>query len=321
VTVRQWLPREMPAALEGLLGFPITPFDGDDEVNLDAFRQHVDLLVSYGARAIFPACGTGELQSLTPGEYARIVDACVDEVAGRVPVVPGIGFGYGLAAELAATAQAAGADALLAFPPYLGPGADSGVEDYFRQLAAEVDIALILYQRAPAIFAPQTVARLAQVPNIVALKDGTGNVELVQRQRGAVDDPRFGFLNGVPTAELVAPAMARCGVRAYSSALLNFIPEFAVDFHAAIATGDEERVEALTRDVLVPFVALRDRVPGYAVSLVKAGVRQRGGDVGTVRAPLTEPSADDLEELELWLTRLGLSHPLAARAELAGAGE
>src|SRR3954468_10581605 len=118
----------MPAALKGLLGFPITPFDGDDEVNLDAFRQHVDLLVSYGARAIFPACGTGELQSLTPGEYARIVDACVDEVAGRVPVVPGVGFGYGLAAELAATAQAAGADALLAFPPYLGPGADSGVE-------------------------------------------------------------------------------------------------------------------------------------------------------------------------------------------------
>src|SRR5687767_2627480 len=90
-------PRELPGALVGLLGFPITPFRVDGAVNVEAFRRHVDLLLSYGARAIFPACGTGELQSLAIDEYRDIVRACVDEVRGRVPVVAGVGFGYGLA--------------------------------------------------------------------------------------------------------------------------------------------------------------------------------------------------------------------------------
>jgi 5-dehydro-4-deoxyglucarate dehydratase len=304
-------PSELPAALVGLLGFPITPFRSDGLLNIDAFRRQVDLLLSYGARAIFPACGTGELQSLSVEEYREIVRACVDEVQGRVPVVAGVGFGYGIAIQMATIAEDSGADGVLVFPPYLGSGAAQGQVAYYRDLAAHVDIALILYQRDQALFAPATVAELARVENIVALKDGTGHVELIQKQRGAVSDPRFAFLNGVPTAELVAPAMAKCGVQAYSSALLNVMPEFAVDFFEAASAGDVDRVEELTRDVLVPFVSLRDRAPGYAVSLVKAGVRLRGGDVGHVRAPLTEPTQDDVDAFGELLHRLDLAHPLA----------
>lgn len=318
------MPAELAPSLCGLLAFPVTPFHADGSLNVDAFRQHVDLLLSYGVRAVFPACGTGEFQSLTATEYRAVVEACVAEAAGRVPVVAGVGFGFGAAAEMARTAEAVGADGVLVFPPYLGTSSIVGQVDYYGRLAQQVGIGLVLYQRPPFEIAPSALVELAAVENIVALKDGTGNVELIQRQRSVVDDPDFVFLNGVPTAELVAPAMMRCDVRGYSSALLNVIPEFAVDFHAALSNGDDGRVEALTRDVLTPFVALRDRVPGYAVSLIKAGVRLRGRDVGHVRPPLTEPVADDVAALAGLLEQLDLASPLADAwngRELAAAGE
>ena len=182
-------------------------------MNHDAFQRHLEMLLSYDVGAVFPACGTGELQSLSLDEYEEVVRATVEAVRETVPVVPGIGFGWGIAARMATIAQESGADGVLVFPPYLDPGDPSGQVEYFTRLAASVEIGVIVYQRDPLMFTPSAVARLAEVPNIVGLKDGTGRVELVRKQRFAVADPDFAFLNGVPTAELVASAMLGCGCR------------------------------------------------------------------------------------------------------------
>jgi 5-dehydro-4-deoxyglucarate dehydratase len=99
-----------------------------------------------------------------------------------------------------------------------------------------------------------------------------------------------------------ARAYATVGIPAYSSAVHAFAPEIANAFFAALRDGDDGTVEKLLRDFYVPLVELRDRVPGYAVSLVKAAARLRGCPVGPVRAPLTDPSAADLADLTTLLT-------------------
>ncbi|WAX59002.1 5-dehydro-4-deoxyglucarate dehydratase [Jatrophihabitans cynanchi] len=306
----RWSYEEMPAALDGLLAFPITPFDGAGALNARALHSHTELLLSYGVSGLFPGCGTGEMGALSPDEYATIISTSVAVAEGAVPVLAGVGFGASLAAEMVQMAEAAGADGALVFPPYLqSPGSDEYL-DYYCSLAAKTPLALVIYQRDAAIFTADTVARLAEVPNIVGIKDGTGRVELLQQQVTAVDRSRFGFINGVPTAELLAPALRPYGITAYSSALLNVVPELASEFFHALRTGDTERVDELLRQVVHPFVRLRDREPGYAVSLIKAGARLRGADTGTVRAPLIEPNERDLADLRTWLAGLRLSDVL-----------
>ena len=310
----RWSYEEMPTTLDGLLAFPITPFDNAGTLNVAALSAHTEMLLSYEVRGLFPGCGTGEMGALSPDEYAALISASVAVADGTVPVFAGIGFGSALAAEMAQVAEAAGADGALVFPPYLqSPGSDEYL-DYYRSLAAKTRLALVIYQRDAAVFTAETTARLAEVPNIVGIKDGTGRIELLQQQVTVVDRSRFGFLNGAPTAELLAPALQPYGITAYSSALLNVVPELASEFFHALSARNGERVDELLREVVYPFVRLRDREPGYAVSLIKAGARLRGVDTGAVRAPLTEPGERDLADLKAWLAKLGLSDVLLPRA-------
>ena len=138
---------------------------------------------------------------------------------------------------------------------------------------------------------------------MIGLKDGIGDVALTTRIISSVrtalagSDKSFHFFNGLPTAEVAVPAYAGLGVHSYSSAVFCFAPDVALRYHHAVTTQDEEVVHQLLDTFFVPLVALRSKVPGYAVSLVKAGVRLRGLDVGGVRPPLVDPTAEHLEEL------------------------
>jgi 5-dehydro-4-deoxyglucarate dehydratase len=113
----------------------------------------------------------------------------------------------------------------------------------------------------------------------------------------AHDGKPFQFFNGLPTAEVSQQAYRAIGVTLYSSATFAFAPELALAFYRALESGDDELVAALLREFFHPLVRLRDTVPGYAVSLIKAGVSMEGLDAGPVRAPLTMPSPEALVEL------------------------
>ncbi|MFD6497492.1 5-dehydro-4-deoxyglucarate dehydratase, partial [Streptomyces sp. NPDC060188] len=216
---------------------------------------------------------------------------------GRLPVVAGVGYGWAQALRFARIAEESGADALLVLPHYLVEAPEAGLVEQLRRIAAGTRLPLIAYQRGPVAFTPEGLRAIAQIPTVVGLKDGHSDLDRLQRLTLAAPDD-FLFFNGAATAEIQARAYATVGVPAYSSAVHAFAPEVADACFGALRAGDDATVNRLLRDFYVPFVALRDRVPGYAVSLVKAAARLRGLPVGPVRAPLTDPGPADLAELE-----------------------
>ncbi|WP_069811945.1 5-dehydro-4-deoxyglucarate dehydratase [Streptomyces sp. TP-A0874] len=296
--------------LDGLLFFPVTAYGADGSVDLAVLRAHVRHGVDAGAGAVFVCCGTGEFHALDDQEFGACVAAVTAEVDGRVPVVAGVGYGTALAVRYARIAGEAGADGLLAMPPYLLVPDQRGLLRHYRALAESTPLELIVYQRDNAVFTPEAAVELARVPNVVGLKDGHGDLDLMQRTvsavRSALPDSGFRYFNGLPTAELTAQAYRGIGVHLYSSAAFCFVPEVALAFQRALHRGDESLVNQLIDVFYRPLVELRNRGRGYAVSLVKAGVRIRGMDVGGVRPPLSEPEPEHIGELAELIER-GLS--------------
>jgi len=285
----------------GVLSFPLTSFRDDGTLDPDAYRAYLALQLERNPGAVFPACGTGEFTALDEDEYRTVVTAAVEVTAGRVPVVAGIGYGWAQALRFARIAEEAGADAALVLPHYLVKAPEAGLVEQLRRIAAGTRLPLIAYQRDQVAFTADGLRRIADISTVVGLKDGHSDLDRLQRLTLAAPDG-FLFFNGAATAEIQARAYAAVGVPAYSSAVHAFAPEIANAFFAAARDGDDKTADRLLRDFYVPLVELRDRVPGYAVSLVKAAARLRGRRVGPVRAPLTDPSPADLDELRTLLT-------------------
>ncbi|WP_330267008.1 5-dehydro-4-deoxyglucarate dehydratase [Streptomyces griseorubiginosus] len=285
----------------GVLSFPLTSFHDDGTLDPDGFRAHVAARIATAPGAVFPACGTGEFFSLDEDEYRQVVTITVEEAGGRVPVVAGIGYGWAQAVRFARIAEDAGADALLVLPHYLVAAPQDGLVAQLEQIAARTRLPLIAYQRGQVAFGLDAFRRIARIPGVIGLKDGHSDLDRLQRLTLAAPED-FLFFNGAATAEIQARAYATVGVPAYSSAVHAFAPEIADAFFTALRDGDDGTVDKLLRDFYVPLVELRDRVPGYAVSLVKAAARLRGHPVGPVRAPLTDPTAADLADLRQLLT-------------------
>lgn len=285
----------------GVLFFPVTPFAEDGSLDEGRLAQHIGSGVAAGAGGVFVACGTGEFHALTTDEIERATRVAVETTAGRVPVLAAAGGPPPVARDQAARVERAGADGLLLLPPYLVSAPQRGLVRYVEEVTAASDLPVILYQRGTARLTGETAAEIAALPKVVGLKDGIGDIERMQRivraVRAVPAGEDFRFFNGLPTAEMTAPAYRGIGVDLYSSAVFAFAPEIALAFHRALAEGDEALVGRLLDEFYGPLVALRDEVPGYAVALVKAGVTLRGLDVGGVRAPLLDPTPEHVARL------------------------
>ncbi|GAA4954909.1 5-dehydro-4-deoxyglucarate dehydratase [Streptomonospora halophila] len=298
--------------LDGILFFPVTPFDRSGAVDHAALADHIGTRLDHGPGAVFAACGTGEIHALSTAEQEAVVRTAVGAAGGRAPVVAGAGGSLGTAVEQVAAARAAGADGVLLLPPYLVGAPQQGMVDYVRAVAESADLPVIVYQRSTMALAPASAAEVAALPNVVGIKDGMGDLDRMRQNVMAVRarvGGDFLFFNGLPTAELTVHAYQGIGVDLYSSAAFAFVPEVATAFYRAWRAGDP-LAERLLDEFYRPLAAIRDRTPGYAVALVKTGLRLRGTDCGPVRAPFVDPSAADTAELE----RL-VEHGLAAVAE------
>jgi 5-dehydro-4-deoxyglucarate dehydratase len=289
--------------LDGVLFFPVTPFTEAGEVDLDKLADHVRKGVEAGPGGVFIACGTGEFHALETEEFTRVVRTAVEVVAGRVPVYAGAGGSVAQAKIFARVAEQAGADGILLLPPYLVTMPQAGLVAYTRAVAAATTLPVIIYNRSNARYNEASAIEAANIPNVVGFKDGTGDVDLVARIVRAVTDALapsgkpFQFFNGLPTAEVSQQAYRAIGVTLYSSATFAFAPELALAFYNALERDNDALVNALLREFFHPLVRLRDTVPGYAVSLIKAGVTMEGIDAGSVRAPLIMPSEEDTKAL------------------------
>jgi 5-dehydro-4-deoxyglucarate dehydratase len=168
-----------------------------------------------------------------------------------------------------------------------------------------VDIGVIVYNRNVCRLGPSQLDRLAaDHPNLIGFKDGIGDMELMVSVRHRLGD-RLAYLCGMPTAEVYAAAYRAVGVPVYSSAVFNCVPKTAMEFHTALAGGDDATCGRLLETFYLPLVELRNRGAGYAVSMVKAGARLVGHDAGPVRPPLTELEPEEVSQLAALIERLG----------------
>lgn len=298
-------PQEMAQQIgSGLLSFPVTPFRVDYSFDEAAYRSNLDWLCGYDVAGLFAAGGTGEFFSLSPAEVPQVVAVAVDEAKGRVPVIAGTGYGTALAREIAIAAEKAGADGLLLLPPYLVHSEQAGLAAHVEAVCASTRLGVIVYNRDNAVVEPDTLARLAErCPNLVGYKDGIGDIELMTRVYSKLGD-RLTYIGGLPTAETFALPYLDMGVTTYSSAVFNFVPEFATQFYAAVRCRDHEIIQAGLKDFVLPLVAIRNRKKGYAVSIIKAGMKVVGRDSGPVRPPLTDLTDVEMAELAALVAKL-----------------
>jgi 5-dehydro-4-deoxyglucarate dehydratase len=296
-------------SLRGALAFPITPFGPDGSVDLDAVRENAAILAGSAVSAIVAPSGTGEFFALTPAESNEIVAATV-EAAGTKPVIAAAGFGPRLGAELAEAAEKAGAAAVMIVPPYYGKPDPDALIAYYAVIAAGSSLPVIPYARDAALLTPSMVERLVnEVPQVIAFKDGRADVRLFQQIREHVIDrcgeDRLVWLAGSGD-DLVGPYFA-AGAEGFTSSLACFWPEAAAELFTLARAGDHVGLADFHYRIVRPIYALRQRRPGYEVSIMKAAMEILGYKAGPARAPLANPSPAEREELAAILS--GLSVP------------
>lgn len=301
-------PKEMATRIgDGLLSFPVTPFKADYSFDEATYRSNMDWLCGYDVAGLFAAGGTGEFFSLAPAEVPLVVKVAVDETKGRVPVLAGAGYGTAMAREIAVAVEQAGADGLLLLPPYLMHSEQQGLAEHVEAVCKSTKLGVIVYNRDNAILQPDTLARLCdRLPNLVGYKDGIGDIELMTRIYSKLGN-RLTYIGGLPTAETFALPYLDMGVTTYSSAVFNFVPEFSTRFYAAVRRRDYAAIQAGLKDFILPLIEIRNRKRGYAVSIIKAGMKIIGRDSGPVRPPLTDLTESESAELAALVAELSNS--------------
>jgi 5-dehydro-4-deoxyglucarate dehydratase len=299
-------PQELKQVMSsGLLSFPITDFDAEGNFRPSTYAERLEWLAPYGATALFAAGGTGEFFSLTHDEYSQVIKTAVDTCAGKVPILAGAGGPTRSAIAFAQEAERLGAKGVLLLPHYLTEASQDGLVAHVEQVCKSVNIGVVVYNRAQCRLTPDSLEKLAdRCPNLIGFKDGIGDIELMVSIWRRMGD-RFSYLGGLPTAEVYAAAYKALGVPVYSSAVFNFMPKLAMDFYRAIAKDDTATTNRMLDEFFLPYLAIRNRKAGYAVSIVKAGARLVGHDGGPVRAPLTDLTEEECDMLHKLIVAQG----------------
>lgn len=296
--MNQMSPTELAKKLgAGLLSFPVTHFTEAYAFDEKPYREHIEWLLQFTPAGLFAAGGTGEFFSLTLQEFSAVVTAAVEQTNHRVPVVAGCGYGTAMAKEFAQAAQLSGADGILLLPPYLLKSESAGIMAHVEAVCASTSLGVIFYNRDNAVINEQTLEQLCdRCPNLVGFKDGHGDIELMTRIYARLGD-RLTYIGGLPTAETFALPYLEMGVTTYSSAIFNFLPQFAQSFYASVRKRDHSEVFKQLREFVLPYIDLRNRRKGYAVSIVKAGMRAIGRPAGPVRTPLIDLDQNETDAL------------------------
>ncbi|WP_284615412.1 5-dehydro-4-deoxyglucarate dehydratase [Aquabacterium humicola] len=299
-------PQELKHAMSsGLLSFPLTDFDAQLRFEPRGYAARLEWLKPYGATVLFAAGGTGEFFSLEPGEFSQVIQVATETCRNEVPIVAGAGGGTTLAIQYAQEAERQGAQGILLLPHYLTEASQDGLAAHAEAICRSVKIGVIIYNRGAARYAPETLQRLAErCPNLIGYKDGVGDIEHFVSVRRKLGD-RFAYLGGLPTAEIFAGAYQAMGCPVYSSAVFNFVPKTAMQFYTALAAGDTATTNRLLDDFFLPYIELRNKGQGYAVSIVKAGATIVGHGAGPVRPPLSDLKPAEVETLRTLIAKLG----------------
>ena len=281
----------------------VTPFR-DEAFDEAEYRAFVGRQIDEGSHGLVPCGTTGESATLDSDEHRRVVSACVETAAGRVPVIAGCGSNDTRhAIALTRSAKAAGADAALHVPPYYNRPNQDGIYAHFAAIADAVDIPIVLYNvpaRTVTDISVETMGRLAQIPAVVAVKDATGNLARVSAQRLACGED-FIQLSGNDDMALGFSAM---GGKGCISVTANVAPRLCAEFQNACMSGDWDSALRL-QDRLFPLHAalFSDASPGpvkYALNRVRPSFS------ADLRLPMTPPSEASRKAVDAALAHAGL---------------
>ena len=290
---------DLRSRLVGPLAFPVTPFRDDWSLDLLGLRRNVQTMLEHPPAAIVAAGGTGELYSLTPDEHRQVIEATVGECRGRVPVIAGVGFNVAMATDLACESARLGAQGILAFPPYYPQADDDGVVEYDRAIGAATPLGLLIDSRDGFHPGAALVQRLAEIPTLIAWKDGQGDIRRLQMLMSRVGD-RLSWVGGA--GDDMVPAYYSIGIRAFTSSVSNVSMRVAHALHE-LASRNDPALQRLMSDLIVPLYAMRARRRGYEVTVMKELMNLLGLAGGVVRPPLPKMAKADLEELKGSISR------------------
>lgn len=292
-------PNTLRNKLSGVIAFPVTPFKENLSLDLPGLHHNLTKLLEHPISAVVAAGGTGELYSLTPAEYARVIELTTHAIEDHIPVIAGVGFGQRLAVEMAQAAEKAGADGILVFPPYYPQADDDGLFEYYRAIGGATKLGMIIYSRDWTNFDPPMVERLTAIPSLVAWKDGQGDIRRLQAIINRVGD-RLHWIGGAGD-DMVA-AYYSIGIRTFSSSIATVAPQLSLKLHELAESGNSEALTELLNECVIPLYALRARRKGYEVSAMKTMMDMVGLNGGPVRPPLVNVSAEEEDELRTILS-------------------
>ena len=280
----------------------ITPFKNGafDEA---AFRAHVDWQIEQGSTGLVPVGTTGESPTLSHDEHRRVVEVCISEAAGRVPVMAGAGSNNTAEAiGLARHAEKAGAAAVLVVTPYYNKPNQEGLYQHFKAVNDAIGIPIYIYNippRSVVDMSIDTMMRLYELKNIAGVKDATGSVARISQQRQALGAD-FVQLSG---DDIIALPSVACGAQGTISVIANVAPKLSAERMAAALAGDSTKALAL-QDKLVPLDQAIFVEPGLAGA--KAGLSLLGRGNEEVRLPLVPVTAATKAIIQSAMVHAGL---------------
>jgi 4-hydroxy-tetrahydrodipicolinate synthase len=282
----------------------VTPFK-NGSVDEKAFRDIVDWQISEGTNGLVPVGTTGESPTLSHDEHKQVVEWCIDEADGRVPVIAGSGSNSTAEAiELSRHAEAAGADAVLIVMPYYNKPTQEGLYQHYKAINDAIGIPIIIYNipgRSIVDMSVETMARLYELKNIAGVKDATANMARVSQQRAAMG-PDFNQLSG---EDITALGFMVHGGHGCISVTSNVAPRLCAEFQAACLKGDFAGALKL-QDKLTPlhinlFVETSPAPIKYAMSLI-------GKCANTVRLPMVPASEKAQTAVRQAMVHAGLTN-------------
>lgn len=287
-------PEQLKTCLKGVLAFVVTPFRENFELDLDGLGQTVERICRSGVDVIVCTGGVGEFYALNFEEYRQVIRTTVGAAQGRVPMVAGIGHSTGIACELARFAESAGASGLMIHPPYfVDPNLD-GIHAHFKAVARASSLGQIVFSTGTFGFSPDLMLRLADIENVVGLKDEIGDLKTFVATVEALGD-RLAWINGM--AEPLAAAYFASGAGAFTTGLANFAPEIPLSILNAAKGNDWARLHHLVSAQVMPLARLRARRKGYSTVVIKEAMNLLHLPAGPCRLPLTPLLPPDRQEL------------------------
>lgn len=282
----------------GIVPPMVTPLTGEGKINEAALRKLVNFLIDSGVHGLFPVGTTGEFYALSNDEFRQVLEITLDETRGRVPVYAGVNHitTRGLI-ELAQIAEEVGVNALSALTPMFLTPNQNQIYTHFESLAKNTGLPIILYNNKPKTgvdITPATAARLADIPNIIGIKDSTGDMTTTEEYLRLTRGKDFSVMMGRDTLIYAALCYGASGAVASCA---NVAPKIIVDIYNKFMAGDHDGAREAQFKVAPLRIAFN---LGTFPSVIKAGLKLLGIDAGNCfdpSGPLTEEETNELRKI------------------------